>query len=242
MDVQTVFKRLKHSFLHLVFPPRCLHCEESTDHDQPLFCPACLSLLELIDPSERCFSCFGPRDPAQGRRCSDCLEGNSIFSGIGAAFDYIGPAASLIKKLKYGNQPYLAEGAGAFLVAQWGQLKWPVPDAIVPIPLSFTHWIDRGYNQTVLLAEQMSKLLEVPVWDVLHRKSGDYSQAALSLSQRKSLDGKRFTLKKKFSLEDKTLLLVDDVMTSGSTLKRCAEVLVEGYPTRLYALAFCKAV
>ena len=242
MYVRKLIKQLKHSFLHLVFPSYCLHCEELTSHDQSFLCSSCLTLLELIDPDQRCSACFGQKDPSLGRRCTDCLKEYSIFKGVGAAFDYIGPAASLIKKLKYANQPYLAEGAGAFLVAQWDRLNWPVPDVIIPVPLSFTHWVNRGYNQSALLAEHMSLLLNVPVWDALYRKSGDFSQAALSLSQRKSLGSDRFLLKKNYCLEDKVILLLDDVMTSGSTLKRCAEVLAEGYPTSLYALVFSRAL
>jgi ComF family protein len=161
---------------------------------------------------------------------------------VGAAFDYLGPAATLIKKLKYGNQPHLAAGAAAFLVAQLDRLEWPLPHAIVPVPLSLTHWIDRGYNQSQLIAEKMSEFLNVPVLNVLKRYSGDYSQAGLSLSQRRELEGKSFKLKNSFPIRDKTLLVIDDVMTSGSTLRKCGEALLEGYPGDLYGLAFCRAV
>jgi ComF family protein len=239
-SIDRAFKALRRSFLHLVFPVHCLHCNELICHDAPLFCCACLTLLELINPTGRCCACFGPRDAIKGKRCNNCLEGYSIFKGIGAAFDYVGPAASLVKKLKYGNQPQLAQGAAAFLVMQWGQLNWPIPDAIVPVPLAFTHWIGRGYNQSALLAEHMGSLLKVPVWDVLRRESGDFSQASLSLVQRRALEGKRFKLTKGHLLADKRLLLLDDVMTSGSTLQRCAEVLAEGCPASLYGLAFCR--
>lgn len=242
MDILNGWQNLKSSFLYLVYPPKCVNCNEITTHDQPWLCSHCLSLLELINPEERCFSCFGSRNADHSKHCKNCREGHTLFTGIGAAFDYIGPAAALIKRLKYGNQPYLAEGLGAFLVAQFTHLNWPLPDVIIPVPLSLTHWFDRGYNQSALLAGEMSKILMIPVWDVLQRESGDYSQAGLTLAQRKSLEGKRFTLRKGFSLEDKTVLLVDDVITSGSTLNKCAEVLAQGCPASLYALACCRAL
>ena len=72
----------------------------------------------------------------------------SQFHCIAAAFDYVGPAASLVKKLKYGNQPYLVKGMAGYLVAQFNELQWPFPDAIIPVPLSFSHWLERGYNQS----------------------------------------------------------------------------------------------
>lgn len=240
MSIIRVLRTVAHSFIDFVFPPQCLHCGERTTHEHPLFCPPCFSLLDLIDPRERCNACFNPLNGTGGKRCGNCREGHSIFTGVTAAFDYLGPAASLIKRLKYGNQPYLAKGAAAFLVAQWAQMEWPLPDALVPVPMCFMHRMDRGYNQSDLLAKEAGALLNIPVWDVLRRESGDFSQAALDLSRRKSLEGKRFKLKKNSAVAGKKLLLVDDVMTSGSTLRRCAEVLAEGYPSSIYAMTFCR--
>ncbi len=204
-------------------------------------CEACASLLELIDPDERCRVCFNPLS-SQEWRCQTCLQYPSAFDRMGAAFDYAGPAASLVKRLKYGQQPYLAKGMAAFLVAQWDRLRWPLPDVLVPVPISWTHWLERGYNQSALLAEEMGKLLERPVWHVLKRRSGDYSQAALTLEQRQLLGHQRFTLKKKYDLQDKTVFMIDDVMTTGSTLQRCAEVLSVGGPKALYAMTFCRTL
>jgi ComF family protein len=161
---------------------------------------------------------------------------------MAAAFDYIGPAATLVRRLKYADQPYLSKGAGAFLAAQWIHLNWPPPDFLVPVPLSFMHWMERGYNQSRLLCESMSRILNVPIADVLRRKSGDYSQAALSRKQRVEFEHHTIELKKNPSLLGKTLLLVDDVMTTGTTLRKCGEVLLEGRPAKLYSLVLCRAM
>lgn len=200
----------------------------------------CASLLELIDPNERCPFCFGRDYAPLSKRCGTCVHGERLYYRMAAAFDYRGPAASMIKRLKYGQQPYLAKGLSSFLAVQFDQLKWPFPDAIVPVPLSFTHWLERGYNQSALLAEELSVYLQVPVWDILKRKSGDYSQAGLALTQRKQISSS-FSLKRDHQLQDKTILVIDDTMATGSTLQRCAEVLAEGYPARLYALTVCCA-
>jgi ComF family protein len=207
-----------------------------------VLCSTCGSLLELIDPQERCPTCFNLLPEELSLLCHHCLQYPSLYFRMAAAFDYDGPAAALVKRLKYANQPYLALGMAAFLVAQFDRLQWPFPDAIVPVPLSFTHWLERGYNQSALLAEEMGKLLQCPVWYVLKRQSGDYSQAALNLEQRKALDGRRFHLNLTYSLQGKVLLVIDDVMTSGSTLRHCAETLGAGYPASLYALTFCRTL
>ncbi len=160
---------------------------------------------------------------------------------MGAAFDYDGPAASLVKCLKYGNQYYLARGMASFLMVQFDRLKWPMPDVLIPMPIAFTHWLERGYNQSTLLAEEMGRLLQRPVWNTLKRRSGDFSQAALNLEQRKEVNNQHFQVKKGFPLQGKILLIIDDVMTSGLTLKSCTEILYLEDPAALYALTFCRA-
>jgi ComF family protein len=197
-------------------------------------------LLDLLDPKERCPFCFNLGRVNQ--KCDHCVHGEQIFQRIGSCFDYAGPAASLIKKLKYGNQPHLAKGAAAFMVAQLHQLNWPLPDAIIAVPLSFSHWIERGYNQSDLLAHEMAHLLKVPVWNALKRYSGDYSQTGLRVEQRKSLTKQRFKIRREYPFEDKKILVIDDVLTTGTTLRRCAEVLSERYPASLYALTFCRSL
>lgn len=236
----TFFRALSKSFLHITFPAKCLHCGFLLPPGPVVLCPGCASQLDLIVPEGRCTTCFNPL-AEHAILCDDCLQYPSPYSSVGAAFNYDGPAASLIKHLKYGNQPYLAKGMAAYLVAQFDRLGWPMPDALIPVPLSFGRWLERGYNQSALLAEEMSIFLQCPVWNVLTRQSGDFSQAALPLEKRKELDGSRFKVKPGNSLEGKYLLVIDDVMTSGSTLRCCAEMLNSQHPASLYALTFCRA-
>lgn len=236
------YQHLQSSFLHLVYPAKCIHCFALLPPDPPVLCPECTSLLDLIDSHERCPICFNRLEEDFELPCQECLQYSSLYLRTGAAFDYTGPAASLVKRLKYANQPYLARGMAAYLMVQFDRLAWPLPDALVPVPLSLTHWLDRGYNQSALLADELGKLLQRPVWHALKRKSGDYSQAALDLEQRKMLDGHRFRWSPSYPLEGKILLVIDDVMTSGLTLQRCSEALNEGGPLSLYALTFCRAL
>jgi ComF family protein len=158
---------------------------------------------------------------------------------MGATFDYKGPIVTLIKKLKYGNQPYLSKGIASFMGAQFVNLNWPLPDIIIPVPQSLSRIFTRGYNQAELLSETLSEILQCPVQKALLRLSGDYTQAALSKEQRTNLTGNSIRLKKKQMLQDKVILLIDDVMTTGSTLKRCAEALLEDCPNSIYALTAC---
>lgn len=101
--------------------------------------------------------------------------------------------------------------------------------------------LERGYNQSRLLAQALGKILDRPVLDVLGRRSGDFCQAGLSYQQRMKLGSDAFYLKKMPTLRDKTILLADDVMTTGSSLQRCGEALQGLYPEHIYALTVCRA-
>lgn len=225
----------------LVYPPACLHCNGSLEQDSPLLCHSCLQLMEMISPEERCQKCFSPLPHTHIKLCGHCLAHPQLFEGVAAVFDFLGPAATLVKKMKYANMPYLAEGLAAYLTAQFVKLNWPLPDGIVPVPLSRLRRWDRGYNQSALLACHLANYLQVPMYDVLKRRSGDFSQAMLNRDYRLLLEKEKFRCVQSFSATHKTLLLIDDVMTTGSTLHRCAEVLQAQYPSRIYALVVCKA-
>lgn len=232
------------SCLSLVFPPLCLHCRESIPPGITIFCDQCASLLQLIQPQKRCPVCFSMDYCPKRSLCHRCIKRKTPFAltKLAAAFDYLGPAATLIQKLKYGNQPYLAKGAAAFLALQFFELNWPSPDFIIPVPISKIKFLERGYNQSVELATHLSTYLKIPVCEVLFRRSGDFSQAGLSRQHRIALQPEVFRIKKGYSLEDKTVLLIDDVATTGSTLSCCADVLYTHFPRAVYGLTFCHAV
>ncbi len=198
--------------------------------------------MELIDPIERCPYCFSPTYCPEERVCPDCQKRAPVLDRIASAFDYVGPAATMLKQLKYGQQKHLARGCSAYLAAQFLRLDWPMPDVIIPVPIALNHWIQRGYNQCDLLAIHLGEYLKCPVVHALRRKSGDFSQAGLKQNQRLQLSGTSFDLKPGYSFNDKTILLVDDVLTTGSTLRKCSEQLFGTYPKAVYGLTLCRAI
>ncbi len=235
-----MFRKILRSFADLLFPPLCLHCQNTCPASQPIFCQACLKLMDLIDPEERCPFCFSHLYDPESKICEECARHPPLLDRVAAVFDYTGPPATLIKRMKYGNLPHLAKGAGSYMAMQFLQLGWPLPDLLTPIPISYLRRLERGFNQSLLLCEGIGSILHVPIGDILKRKSGDYSQAGLTRKQRASKE-QNISLKKGCSIYKKNILLVDDVMTTGSTLQKCAEVLLEQEPATIYALVFCRA-
>lgn len=238
--MKRLWQKLTASFVHLCFPSHCLYCGDELPPNDLVLCEHCAPLLELINSAERCSTCFNPLDNPFLPICQHCCLYPSSYVKVAAAFDYEYVAAALVKRLKYGKISWLSKGMAAYLVVQFYSLNWPLPDAIVSVPLSFMRQLDRGYNQSALIAEEMGKMLNRPVWNILERRSGDFSQAALDFEQRRRLDAGSFLMQQEHSIQNKVLLVVDDVMTTGSTLERCAEALRRGEPSALYALTFCR--
>lgn len=239
--ILTVLEKLAQAFVHLTYPPICLHCYEGLEDPKHLLCKHCLALLSLLEWQGRCPTCFGEDYQTESGRCSHCSIEKPWLHKLAAAFDYMGPAATLVKQFKYSNKPYLVNALASYMVAQFCLLEWPIPDLIVPVPMSWAHFLGRGYNQSALLAKEIARMLGCAYGDVLQRNSGAYSQAGLSTKQRLLMTADTIHIKKDKQFYDKTLLLVDDVMTTGSTMSRCAEVLISGYPQHIYGLTLCKA-
>lgn len=241
--MKTLLKAFGKSFLDLLYPPLCLHCGEDLENECLIFCKTCLLLLEPIDPSLRCPLCFSSEFNGQMEKCcQQCKEKSRNIKQMASVFDYEGPPATLVKQLKYGGRYYLAKGGGAYLATQFLTLNWPMPDFIIPMPMARLRKLERGYNQSELLAESLAKLIQCPFSSILKRRSGDFSQAGLDHHQRLNLKSDSFFVEEADQLHDKTLLLIDDVMTTGSSLNCCAEALIPFFPKAIYALTLCRAL
>lgn len=229
------------SLLALVYPPHCLHCQHPLGDKQQMFCSYCFEQFDLIDPHTQCSGCFRRPVAESTALCWVCRRRECSLSTRAAAFPYEGAPATLVKEIKYAGLAYLCQSAAAFLFLQLDRLRWPKPDLIVPVPLALSHWWDRGFNQSALIAADLAKLLESPCSDVLARESGGLAQAGLTRKQREQLDCTQFLLRDPERVHDQSILLVDDVMTSGATLERCADVLMRGYPKDIRAITVCVA-
>ncbi|MEC7838848.1 MAG: ComF family protein [Chlamydiota bacterium] len=240
MLLETV-KSIKTSVLDLIYPPQCIHCNEGLTNAQSLLCDVCATMLHPLEPTHRCKYCFSEQCCERTGCCTNCTSKAKVLSGCASVFDYIGPASSIIKKMKYSDMPFLGKGVAAYMFAQFVKLEWPLPDIIVPIPLSLSHKVQRGYNQSALIASELGNYLNRDVVNILKRRNDGYSQAGLKRYQRERLSQAAFQLKENIEIIDKTVLLVDDVYTTGSTLNRSSEAICGGYPKHIYALTFCRA-
>ena len=177
--------------------------------------------------------------------CEDCekairkapkLTAPPPLSGISAAFRYCERSSHPIKKLKYGKERWIARRMAEFLEIPE---DWEI-DLILPIPLHASRERERGFNQSALLSKWFSERISIP-WDgnLLVRKLATKSQAELDGdARRKNLKG-AFTCSEPDLIKGRNLLLIDDVITTGSTMAECARTLTEAGASRVYGLAVC---
>ena len=224
--------------LDLVFPRRCVGCGVFG----AFLCPECLAATPRARPP-RCPGCWmsqAGRPAGDAELCERCRVGRPAFKAARCPFVYAGAAREAVHALKYDG---LSAIAGTMAEAMAGSLaEWrPPATALVPVPLAARRRRSRGYNQSELLARELSRLCGLPVsGGLLVRRKATTPQAlaADEAARRANVEGV-------FAAGPKAgpagaLLLVDDVMTSGATLDACARALVAAGHGPVYALTFAR--
>lgn len=205
------------------------------------------AFLDMLYPKDlTCFCCGREIPCGTGGLCEECRTGLRIarpyplplyLDGCVSAFEYDCPIGDAIRNLKYARKTYLADILGDLLPfdetigAGW----------IIPVPLHPKRLSMRGFNQSELLAEALSGRTGVPVQkDLLVRTIHTDPQAGLSGKERRNNLKGAFSCRK--ALTGETVLLVDDVITTGSTLSACAEALKKSGIRKVFACTVASAV
>ena len=125
------------------------------------------------------------------------------------------------------------------LAAEIAKPHLPSDTAFIPVPTSDNRLRMRGFNQTTIIASEMGNIFGIPVFDILHKNSSEAPQSAKNRTERLKIDSSLFSLKKNSKLPPTRfpVTLVDDICTTGSTLKACAHFLAAHGYTTITALA-----
>lgn len=212
----------------LIFPDDCRICEQPLRQVSRVpVCAACLAKPEPLTAEYFCAQCRAPFRNSfpldeQGL-CALCRRGVSGFDAAYSYGFYEGDLRELIHLFKYGRVQTLAKPLGRFLA-----LALPREesfDAIVPMPLHWRKRWQRGFNQANLLAREISRRTHTPVRNALRRVRFTATQAGLTNAKRRQNVSGAFRAKGEQALRGQRILLVDDVMTTGSTAAACARAL-----------------
>lgn len=199
-------------------PTICVLCQKKTESIK--ICLECLEkyriLSEQVGQCKRCHT-FGVR----ANVCDVCRRWPNYLRSVKSCFPYEGAIKEAIAYYKYQKEPW----RGKILAESLVSLIPSDIEYIVAIPLHRKREQDRGYNQSYLLAETVAEQLDIPIFRGLVRHRHTTTQVGLSKHARhENLDG-AFSVKDENLIKDKRVLLIDDVMTTGSTIEHCARVL-----------------
>lgn len=139
--------------------------------------------------------------------------------------DYAFPNDRLVLRMKFGAEPAIGRWFGRLLAQRWRSDALPQPDLIVPVPLSRRRLLDRGFNPAWEIARSLARQLGCPADALALRRQRDgVAQSSLPLDARRRNVRGAYAAARRF--DGRTILLVDDVLTSGATLDEAAGVLL----------------
>ena len=239
---------LKDDILDFVYPQHCAICKKHLKREERDVCEVCWnSLVTLPDPfCPYCKSFFEYGDT----KCSFCestgktIEDHKIFMvrSLGRFDDYY---KELIHRFKYGKKiplgKRLAQRLGETINRDSSFLKSDLKTQnscfLIPVPLHKSRHRERGFNQSEILAEEISKIIGLSVLkNVLKRKKNTKDQTNLSLQQREENVRGAFVVTQPEMINGKKIILVDDVITTGATLNECARMLKQAGAERILGM------
>ncbi|MDF1628831.1 MAG: ComF family protein [Alcanivoracaceae bacterium] len=170
--------------------------------------------------------------------CARCLDRTPAYLGIQAPMLYCQPLSRLINGWKHHGRLHLQHPLQHLLVSQLSTL--PEVDLVVPVPLHWRRQWQRGFNQTALLASALADKRRLPFADVLRRPSAHRHQQGSNASQRRA--AMRGSFVSKARLNDLRILLIDDVVTTGSTVGAASQALLEAGASSVSVAALCRVL
>lgn len=234
-SILEVGNRAWDGFLDLLFPSkcRCLACGKEVDDSY--LCADCEKKLVLNVGARRCDRCSRPL-VAEERFCPSCGGGDrTYFTKAFARYVYDGELTKMIHEFKFRRKAYYKEFFAEEL--RKGLESLPSVDVIVPVPMHPRRKRKRGYNQCVLLANELSRITGIPARLSLEKIIDTREQVGLSGEERRSNVKGSFKIADKEAIKGKAVLLIDDVMTTNATVNECARLLKLGGAGEVYVLA-----
>jgi competence protein ComFC len=210
-----------------VFPPFCAACHRRMpDGQRGAVCTACWSAYPRWQ-ADACQRCGRPGPAGDVPLCGPCQIPDWGCSSVRTPGPFVAPLSEAVRLLKYSDRRSVAATlAGLMVEAAHGDPAYARADLILAVPLHPARQRDRGYNQAQLLASQVGRIMGKPSPDgVLARARNTGSQTALNRQQRQdNVDG-IFRVKRPDMVRDQSVILVDDVLTTGATIGSCGRSL-----------------
>jgi ComF family protein len=240
-------RRLLDSFLNLVYPADCFICSAAVARHQDCgVCSRCWDrALGLKIAPPRCASCGLPLhsfEDSHDHLCGNCILNMPPFSGARSFAYYTGEMGRIIQEFKFRGRRDLARLLAPLLTTAffecWSREDF---DILVPVPLHRKRRRERGYNQSDLLARALEKQIAVRFHPALNRVRPTLPQVGLSDHERKENVRNAFRCVRPRDVSGLRILLIDDVMTTGSTVASATRALLDAGAARVSVLTLARA-
>jgi len=224
--------------LDFALPPRCAGCGTIVSEVHS-FCPDCWKKMEFLGHSG-CATCGMPLEATEQKTCAACLARPPRIARTRAAVAYDELSRSLAIRLKYGRKVAIARTMARYmapLVADGDNRL------LIPVPLHRTRLWQRGFNQSALVARELSRRLGIAADPLaLRRIRRTPPLKGMSPLQRRRTVAGAFRVRDRGAVAGKTVILVDDVLTTGSTADACARTLKRAGAARVELVSWARVV
>lgn len=236
-------KRILKCLSDIIFPPQCMACAAILIEKKAAFCDECYSQIKFIH-SPLCSQCGHPfSEPGSNNHiCGDCLISRPAFFTARAMGKYEKVLMDVIHRFKYGGKISLGERLGE-LMAERAYPEFVIADysLIIPVPLHPRRLRQRGFNQAVILAREISRRFSMDL-DFLSLKRVVFTEPQVGLGRdmrEQNIKG-AFDITESGRIKGKSIILVDDVYTTGSTVKECARILMKNKAEKVAVLTLAR--
>lgn len=228
----------KEAALDIVYPKElnCSICKSKLSNKSFFeVCERCITTLPFIN-EPFCEKCGKPKE-SELMNCTECEGVHHYFEQALSVFEYTDRIQRLIYRFKYGGEQHLSYTLGGFLAEKLkGKKDWDA-NCLVAVPLSKKRLRERGFNQSALVAEELSsKLIILLLRNALVRTKETFAQAGLGRQERLTNLRFAFQVKEPDLVKNKKIVLIDDIFTTGSTANECSRVLREAGASKVYVL------
>jgi len=231
------------SLLRLLYPARCRSCGSDLAGDSRFFCSTCLDDIKYLE-GPHCTGCGRPFPSGSGadHQCWECMKRTPAFDMARAPVAFGGSVRTAIHLFKYERQRAMMGFLGGFMedaAARWSGGA----TLVVAVPLHKRRLRHRGFNQSLFLAERAAVKLGVPLsLDALTRTRYTRPQVDLDPSEREKNVRGAFSVTRPDEVKGQSVILVDDVYTTGATVNECARVLKKAGAKSVRVLTVAMAV
>ncbi|MGD0566023.1 MAG: ComF family protein [Candidatus Goldiibacteriota bacterium] len=231
---------LKNGFLSLFFPTQCAGCGRYIKDFKYLYlCRACYAAIKKI-PEESCPRCAKPFNSPHPAACRECAERKNHFSRVEPAGIYEGGLRNLIRGMKFYYKSSAARVLAGLIMERTDTGIFEGAHMLVPAPLGKKSERERGFNQTFAIARVVSSATGLPVVRALAKIRETAPQNSLDRKERmKNLSG---AFKAVFDVGGKTVIIVDDVFTTGATINEAAKTLMEAGAAEVRGITAARSV